>query len=251
MLHSNAGHEKVQDRQMTMHMIKLTTYRMRTVMLTVLMTVTSYAAAQCGYCKTFEDLLADRWVPLDSVNVDRHSKNRQFWVGGNDYALSTGNTLTDKILKEDAFAVMQGKKLYVNSRRLRYQKTRFTKGFTRAMHLGHDTLIFVNQTIGAAATNKVASTGVMFGAVGGLLAAGNNMHRRICYIISGAKDKKGNMEIEMVDDSLMEKVLKDRPALKEEYYSEPEKSFRILASHIVPILKKAGLLSPAMRKEER
>ena len=64
-------------------------------------------------------------------------------------------------------------------------------------------------------------------------------------------DKKGNMEIEMVDDSLMEKVLKDRPALKEEYYSEPEKSFRILASHIVPILKKAGLLSPAMRKEER
>ena len=251
MLHSNAGHEKVQDRQMTMHMIKLTTYRMRTVMLTVLMTITSYAVAQCGYCKTFEDLLFDRWEHLDTVSVDKNSKSHQFWVGGNDCSLSTGNLVTDNMLKKDAFAVMQGKKLYVNSRRLRYQKTRFTKGFTRAMHLGHDTLIFVNQTIGAAATNKVASTGVMFGAVGGLLAAGNNMHRRICYIISGAKDKKGNMEIEMVDDSLMEKVLKDHQSLKEEYYSEPDKSLRIRASRIVPILKKAGLLTTVVRKEER
>ena len=236
---------------MTMHMIKLTTYRMRTVMLTVLMTVTSYAAAQCGYCKTFEDLLADRWEHLDTVSVDKNSKSHQFWVGGNDCSLSTGNLVTDNMLKKDAFAVMQGKKLYVNSRRLRYQKTRFTKGFTRAMRMGRDTLIFANQVIGKAEQSRAAIAGAVFGALGGALAASNGMSRRVCYIICGTEDKKGNMEIEMVDDSLMEKVLKDHQALKEEYYSEPDKSLRIRASRIVPILKKAGLLTTVVRKEER
>lgn len=89
MQHRNAGHEKVQDIQMTTHMKKFTIYRMRTVLLTVLMTITSYAVAQCGYCKTFENLLADRWEHLDTVSVDKNSKRHQFWVGGNDCSLST------------------------------------------------------------------------------------------------------------------------------------------------------------------
>lgn len=233
---------------MAAHLEIQPTYKMRTAMLAALMTVASCAAAQCGYCKTFGDLLADRWEHLDTINVDKHSSRHQFWVGGNDFSLSTGNTLTDDMLKKDAFAVMQGKKLYVNSRRLRYQKTRFTKGFTRAMRMGRDTLIIANQTIGSAANGR-AIAGSMFGAVGGALVASNNMRRRVCYIICGTQDKKGNVEIEMVDDALMEKLLKDHPALREEYYSEPERSLRILASHIVPILKKAGLLASLAQNE--
>ncbi len=198
--------------------------------------------AKCGYCKTFEDLLADRWEPLDTVYGEMHSKSRQFWIGGNDYTLSTGDKLLDKKLKKEAFAVMQGEKLFVNSRVLRYQKTRFTSGFTRAMHIGRDTLLFCNQSIGAAAEGRQAVARSMFGAVGGALAAANSISRRVCYIICGQTDQKGRMAIEMVGDSLIEKLLKGRDELREEYYAEQEEAQRILAKHVIPILRKAGLL---------
>ena len=214
----------------------------RCLILAALLACTLGVHARCGYCKTFEDLLADRWEPLDTVYGDKHGKSRQFWVGGNDYTLSTGDKLTDKKLKGEAFAVMQDKKLYVNSRKLRYQKTRFTNGFTRAMRIGRDTLIFANQTIGAASKSKQAIASNLFGAVGGGLVAANSVSRRVCYIICGKTDQKGRVEIEMVDDSLMEKLLKGRDELREEYYAEQEKSQRILASYIIPILRKAGLL---------
>lgn len=204
--------------------------------------------AKCGYCKTFEELLAGRWEPLDTVYGEMHSKSRQFWIGGNDFTLSTGDKLLDNKLKKEAFAVMQGEKLYVNSRKLRYQKTRFTNGFTRAMRIGRDTLIFANQTIGAASKSKQAIASNLFGAVGGGLVAANSVSRRVCYIICGKTDQKGRVEIEMVDDSLMEKLLKGRDELREEYYAEPKEAQRILAKHIVPILREAGLFGRVRKK---
>lgn len=204
--------------------------------------------AKCGYCKTLEDMLADKWVPLDTVYGDMHSKSRQFWIGGNDYTLSTGNKLLDNKLKKEAFAVMQGEKLFVNSRVLRYQKTRFTNGFTRAMRIGRDTLLFCNQSIGAAAQGKQAVAGSMFGAVGGALVAANSINRRVCYIICGKTDGKGRMEVEMVGDSLMERFLKGRDELREEYYAEPEEAQRILAKHIIPILREAGILGRTIKE---
>ena len=204
--------------------------------------------AKCGYCKTFEELLAGRWEPLDTVYGEMHSKSRQFWIGGNDFTLSTGDKLLDNKLKKEAFAVMQGEKLYVNSRKLRYQKTRFTNGFTRAMRIGTDTLLFCNQSIGAAAEGRQAIARSMFGAVGGALVAANSINRRVCYIICGKTDAKGRMEVEMFGDSLMERFLKGRDELREEYYAEPEEAQRILAKHIVPILREAGLFGRVRKK---
>lgn len=204
--------------------------------------------AKCGYCKTFEELLAGRWEPLDTVYGEMHSKSRQFWIGGNDFTLSTGDKLLDNKLKKEAFAVMQGEKLYVNSRVLRFQKTRFTNGFTRAMRIGTDTLLFCNQSIGAAAEGRQAIARSMFGAVGGALVAANSINRRVCYIICGKTDAKGRMEVEMFGDSLMERFLKGRDELREEYYAEPEQAQRILAKHIIPILREAGILGRTIKE---
>ena len=52
----------------------------------------------------------------------------------------------------------------------------------------------------------------------------------------------------MVDDSLMEKLLKGRDELREEYYAEPKEAQRILAKHIVPILREAGLFGRVRKK---
>ena len=110
--------------------------------------------------------MAERWEPLDTVYSKKHSKGRQFWVGGNDFTLTTGDKATDNMLKDHAFAVKQGRRLYVNCRNLEFQKTRFGKGYAQAMTMGKDTVFFVNKKIGKDVMERQIAFGSMFGAIG-------------------------------------------------------------------------------------
>ena len=215
---------------------------MKKIIFTFIMTVIcSTVCGQCRYCTTYEDFMEDRWQQVDTIYCKSHQKSRQVWIGGNDYTLSSDDKAVNKILKKEAFAVMLDDTLYVNCRNLRYEKTRFGGGYTRARRIGERSLLFVNKMIGREAQNNQVAVGFFFGAVGGVISASNNVKKQVCYVISDGANSKGHIVVRMIDDNLMNQMIGTFPDLYKEYYAEGNTSKRILAKHVIPILEKAGL----------
>ena len=203
------------------------------------------AKGQCGYYNSYEDFLNGKWERLDTVYIDHHSKSRQFWWGGNDFSISTGNKDVDKKLKKDIFAVIQADTLYLNCRELRFEKTRFGNGYVQARRIGERSIFFVNRMIGKDAASDIQGAGYMFGILGSAVSISRNLKQQVCYVISNGADEKGHIIIRVIDDQLMRQMLTGQYDLLDEYYSVENKYDRKLAVHIVPILEKSGLFSQA------
>ena len=90
----------------------------------------------------------------------------------------------------------------------------------------------------------------MFGAIGGAISASNHMKRQVCYLISHGSNEKGVIDLRLINDRLMEKMLKKDTALCNKYYSEEKDNKRMLASHIIPILEEAGLFDQKHDSQE-
>lgn len=217
--------------------MKLQRYLFTLAALLVLMT----ASGQCRFCYTYEDFLNDTWEQLDTVFVSQHSKSHQAWWGGNDYTLSTGNRSQDKTLKNNAFIVMQADTMFINCRSLRYEGTNFGNGYTRAMRIGNRSILLVNRLIGKEVKRQQQTTAFMFGAIGAAIAAGKQNKQQVCYVISNGADEKGRINIRLINDSLMDQMIEGQNSLLNEYYSVLDEEERQQATHIVPILEKAGL----------
>ena len=200
--------------------------------------------AQCAYCNTFEDFMENKWIPLDTLINEEPSKNQQSQWDGNRYIFTTGNKATDKILKKKAFVIKRNDTLYVNCRNLIFSDVRFGNGYTQTKRIGKHSMLFVNQMNIGKAKNSVAF-GLMFGAIGGAIAvlASNPADRQVCYIISSGENRYGDINTRILNDEMMDMIMTDHEDLKNEYYSEKNKRKRLLASYIIPILKKAGLFN--------
>ena len=216
----------------------------RTFIILVAMAAAVCAHGQSRFCRTYQDFCNDQWERADSVCITLHSKGYQFWWGGNDYKLSCKDKDIDNALKKEAFAVALDDSLYVNCRNLRYQKCAFGRGYVRAKRIGSRSLLLVNRLTGKDVVNKQVGTGILFGAIGAAAVASENMKQQVCYVISKGADEKGKIEVRLLNDKLMSLMLKDHGPLLAEYYLEDDDNLRILASRVIPILEKAGLIKP-------
>ena len=198
--------------------------------------------AQFKVCYSQEDYVEGRWEMVDTLYAVSHSKGHQLWWGGNDFTVKSGDKNLDKALKKNVFAVMMNDSLYVNCRPLRYEKTRFGSGYTKGMPIGEHSIIIVNRLIGKNAVSHAASMGFLFGIAGGMIAANENMKQQVCYVISFGADEKGRVDIRLVGDQLIEQMLKGQRDLLNEYYAEEDDGLRIRANHVVPILRRSGLM---------
>lgn len=205
------------------------------------------AGAQCCYCKTYEDFKADKWETLDTIYCKSHTKSHKFFVGGNDFSLTTEDKATDKMLGKEAFAVKQGRKLFVNCQNMVFQKARFGKGYAQAMTMGKDSVFFIGTKIGN--FNKQAMAGVMFGAVGAGIAAGSQALQQVCYLVTTDADSRGLYNITMIDDTEMAKIVGSNSKFYKEYLSESDAAKRLKPEHVYPILKEAGLFKKVKQNE--
>lgn len=203
------------------------------------------ANAQDRYCNTYEDFLDGKWQQLDSINCKSHSKSRQIWWGGSDYTMTAGDKELDNILKKEAFAVMKDDTLYVNCRNLRYEKTSFGSGYAKAWRMGDKSLLMVNRMIGKSAQKDELLSSLVLGVVGEAMTMNKQVKQQVCYVISEGANEKGRITIQLIDDKMMDQMLVNRKDLSKEYYAEENKAKRLLATHVIPILEKAGLLKQA------
>ena len=70
----------------------------------------------------------------------------------------------------------------------------------------------------------------------------------MCYLIPDGSNGKEYTEARLIDNALMDKLLEGRNDLYAEYYSEEQKSNRMLAKHVFPILMKAGAFAMETRE---
>ena len=213
--------------------------------------------SQCRYCNTYEDFLEDKWEPLDTVYCKEQSKGHTFMWGFSNITMKTGDKALDKRINYSVFAVMQGKTLYVNSYNLRYEKSRFGKGFSKAARIGENDLLLVNMCHEANAQQSEVSgavfvSGFLFGIAGAAIAGGiagatvanKQLKNKVCYILTSGANEKGRYDITLFEDKMMDKLLlsRDRIDLHNAYYEEKDKAKRRLAVRILPILMEAGII---------
>ena len=200
------------------------------------------AVAQCRYCYSYEEFMADKWQPLDTIYTESHSKNHQLWWGGNDFKLYTNDDSFNKQLKKKVYIVAVGDTLFLNCRNLRCDRQPFGNGYVKAVRVGQKSLLFVNRITGDEAVRLVGSMG--FGLIGGAIIAAaqqKELKKQVCYVVSSGADAKGRIAVRLIDDSMVSQMLIERDDLLGEYYAEPDAGKRILASRVVPLLEKAGL----------
>lgn len=209
----------------------------------ILLLFVSYnASAQCRYCRTYEDFKEGKWEMLDTVYCKTHTKTHKFFYGGNEYSLTTGNKATDKIIKKEAFAVKQGKKLFVNCRNLAHQKILFGMGYAQAMTMGKDTLFFIYTKLGKDTREQQIAAQMTLGAIGAGIVGGQQALQQACYLITTETYNRGpKNNVTMINDDEMKKLLGVTSDLYGEYISEYDPEKRLKPEHIYPILKKAGL----------
>ena len=157
------------------------------------------------------------------------------------------------------FAVMQGKTLYVNSYNLRFEKSRFGKGFSKAARIGENDLLLVNTLAGKEAkaqqsevSGAVFVSGFLFGIAGAAIAGGiagatvanKQLKNKVCYILTSGANEKGRYDITLFEDKMMDKLLLSRDLidLHNAYYAEKDKIKRKQAVRILPILMEAGII---------
>lgn len=206
----------------------------------LLLFVAYNASAQCRYCRTYEDFKENKWEMLDTIYCKTHTKTHKFFWGGNDISLTTGDKATDKMLKKDAFAVKQGRKLFVNCQNMVYQKIFLGKGYAKAMTMGTDTLFFISAKVGRDMQKQQMMAGVALGALGGGIVGGSQALQQACYLVTTNADSRGRYNITMINDDEMKKILGVTSDLYGEYISEYDHEKRLTPEYIYPILKKAG-----------
>lgn len=212
------------------------------IMIVLLLLAVVDANAKNGYCRCYEDFINGQWEPLDTVFCKKNGQGRKLWFGSNDYSLTTGNKVLDKRLKAEAFVIMMNDTLYINCRRVQHDKIYFRNGYARAWLIGKHSLLFINEVIGKEAQLNQSAAPTLSGTAGNFTYGSNQLRRRVCYVISNESGGE-RIESRLVDDALMEQMLNGDSELCAWYYSVEDKSKRMTATHVIPILEKAGLFT--------
>lgn len=212
------------------------------IMIVLLLLTAVDANAKNGYCRCYEDFINGQWEPLDTVFCKKNGQGRKLWFGSNDYSLTTGDKVLDKRLKAEAFVIMMNDTLYINCRRVQHNKIYFKNGYAKAWRIGKHSLLFINEVTGKEAQLNQSAAHTLSGTAGNFTYGSNQLRRRVCYVISNESGGE-RIESRIVDDALMEQMLGGDSELCALYYSVEDKSKRMTAAHVIPILEKAGLFT--------
>ena len=189
--------------------------------------------AQIRYCMSYADFQEDNWMELDTLKLKGRAQNHR---------IKTDNDSLNKVLKDEAFAVLYHDTLLVNKAHMYYQGERFGKGYAPAYIYGNGQICFVsrlpNEKDGSG-TPAVLSFGVMFGAIGAGIVAGADAAARegyYCFLVK-REYEGGRKEARIIDDKYMQRYEKNSPEFYADYMSVKKQKKREAAAHVLPLLK--------------
>lgn len=216
-------------------------------------------SSQCRYCKSYEDFVSGQWESLDTIFCEYSHKPKKMLSEGVSYYMSTDDIELTQKLRNDAFAIMRGDTLYVNSLKINIPKIRLNPGFVKAKYMGRRGLLIVapglTGQIGgrdyddkapgiAAAATAVGVASLALTGVGFIVLPvpnRNTPQQLMCYLISGDNKNEDGIKIRQVDDRVMSLLLLNNDELYEEYFSVKKAQKRQEAKHVLSILDELGL----------
>lgn len=207
----------------------------QTILLFMLLTAGLSGSAQSRYCLSFSDYVAGTWYPLNQLRLEYRSGNKSLWHGGANYKPVTGDSKTDKTLKKDARLIMHHDSLYINCRQLTCQGIQFGNWYAPACVFDRDYFLFTAMSIKA--KKATASSALMFGIIGGAVAAAKHKDEYMCYIFYPNAET-----VKPVDRQMMYQLLEDHPDLRSNYDDEAGDNADCSPATVIPILQKLGLI---------
>ena len=218
-------------------------------------TMSSLAQKMAKYCMTYDDFVANRWIPMDSLTAGKTKQMCQLTFNNDQYKFKTGNKECDNILKNNVLAVEYGGHLYVNCRNLRCNDIQLdVTNYAQAYRYDGNKICVVAHWITGGAllaavagdvTTIVSPLPVAVPSLvisEGLWLNMEKLNSYRCYLIEGGPNAKGKTAVKRITDEVMEKALADDPALLERYHALEKKKARQSASNILPILMEKGLI---------
>lgn len=194
--------------------------------------------AQIYYCMSYADYQEGQWTELDTLKL----KGR-----GQSHKIKTDNDSLNKVLKDEAFAVLYHDTLLVNMAHMYYKGERFGKGYAPAYIYGDDQICFVSRLPrekDASLAPAAFSMGFMFGAIGGAIMAGAyaaSVEGHYCFLVR-REYEGGRVEARMIGDEYMQRYEQSSPEFYAEYMSVSKKKRREQAAHVLPLLKEWQLI---------
>lgn len=194
--------------------------------------------AQSKYCLSYSDYLSDTWYPLEQIEFEYRSGNKSLWWGGANYKPITGNKDTDKLLKKKARFLMYNDSLYVNNRGLSFKGRKFGNWYSPACIYGQEAFLFI--ALSTKSRSNTSGAALMFGALGGAIAAASNDEDYQCYVLTPTSAEDAT--VKPIDEKYMLILLEGHDDLLNDYQAVTEKKKRYSPDTVIPILKKLGLV---------
>ena len=188
--------------------------------------------AQIRYCMSYADYQEGNWTELDTLKLKGRKQNHRIKIE---------NDSLEKVLKDEAFAVLYHDTLLVNKAHMYYNGERFDKGYAPAYVYANGQIFFVSRPPRgneAAAAPAIFSFGIMFGAIGAGILAGVNeasLKEYNCYLVK-REYEGGRKEARMIDDKYMQRYEKKSPEFYADYMSV-KKNRRESADNILRLFK--------------
>lgn len=190
--------------------------------------VTEVAAQNIVYAN-LKDYLANEGDTVAVLKVEKRTKNQLLMTGGADYRITASgdNPSLDRYLKKRGYAVRIDTCLYVNCKKLRYNKFRFGGWYAPALRLG-DKIYFSAVPLGSVVAGADATMDVMLGGkFGDAIAASALIFKRVYYEIDCGTNK-----VDFLGKEKMKVLLTDHPEWLKEYTEENSESADVTGKYL-------------------
>lgn len=176
-----------------------------------------------------KDYLANEGDTVAALKVEKRTTNHLLMTGGADYKISasTDDPALCRYLKKRCYAVRIDSSLYVNCKRLRYNKFRFGGWYAPALQV-NDKIYFSAVPLGSVVAGSDATMDVMLGGkFGDAIAASALIFKRVYYEIDCQSNK-----VDFVGKDKMKALLADHPEWLKEYTDENSESAKVTGKYL-------------------
>lgn len=227
--------------------------------------VATTAQAQIKFCTSYADFKAGKWKPYSQLIPGKEPDSLRIQYDGTDFSLKTHDSEVNQIIKKDVLIMSIDGQLFINQHMLRdddgnvlpvnhYLRALPYKGGNLCVvcyqvSLG-DILDIVNIGLDIALLATGHTTmGSIFLATDMLLTNDDLMEKHVLYLLDKGPNEKGKILMTRMNDTFMEKLLRNDPVTFELYHGNQKKGDRQSAANILPILVKKGLIQDYHHKK--
>lgn len=195
----------------------------KTILIFTILLVNLFATSQVLYPKgcymSFKEVLTKTPSEDHQLAIKKRTNLDIKMNGGNDYKLiSANNTIKREFLKKKIFAYSTGDSLFINCLKYRLQAW-FSNVVSDGKYLVFTAGIPMDKDMQTKAMQEEIQLGMSFGVVVGAFSGASLAMERYLYILN-----KETNNIVLINNEVMNDVLKDFPDLLEQYNSENGKN---------------------------